>query len=428
MINESSSRLRVPLIDETSKGWRVPSGSALTAGDVAARGWNALRGDLELPTLLLHEQALAHNVAVMSDYCRSKGVELAPHAKTSMSPEITRRQLEAGAWAVTAATPGQVRTLHAFGAPRILMANVLVDVAAIRWVAENLLDDGGTDFLCYVDSQAGVELLDASLTDAAPRKPVPVLLEVGFSGGRTGVRSRTEALRVAERAAQSPWLQLAGVAGFEGLIPGGARRSGVPVAVSELLGEIGEVARSLHEEGLCCSAAPMVVTAGGSSYFDQVVEFLSPDRFAFPVRTVLRSGCYVTHDHGLYHQTSPLTDRRSGDLGASLRPAFELLASVWSRPEPDLVIVGFGRRDVPTDDRLPMVLRNHSRRGDVREFEVTAVNDQHAFLRVPPVSEVAVGDVLGIGVSHPCGAFDRWRQIPVVDERYDVVSSVATYL
>jgi len=417
-------------IDETTKGWRLEPGETLAQPEVAARGWNALRGDLELPVMLLHEEAMASNLSTMSDYCRHHGVDLAPHAKTSMSPEITQRQLQAGAWAMTAATPGQVRTLHAFGVRRIVMANELVDQAAIRWVADHLLSRGDTEFLCYVDSDEGIELLEKSLVRSPPDRPLAVLVEVGFRGGRTGVRSVTDAVNLAETIRRSPWLELAGVSGFEGLVPGWNAASGVPAGLIGLLEDIREVAEILRRQHLVDDSRRLVVSAGGSAYFDHVVDLLAPGRFDFPVRTVLRSGCYVTHDHGLYHETSPLAGSGRTSPSRRLRPAFELLASVWSRPEPGLVVVGFGRRDVPTDDRMPVVLRSHSkpsRSGEISAYRVVAINDQHAMVKVPHDSDVSVGDVLGFGISHPCGAFDRWRVIPIVAENYDVVSSVSTF-
>jgi D-serine deaminase-like pyridoxal phosphate-dependent protein len=425
-----SAGWRTPLLDETAKGWRLAPGETLSGRDVPRQGWNALRGDLELPVMLLHETALAQNLRTMREYCGANGVALAPHAKTSMSPEITHRQLLAGAWAITAATPGQVRRLHAFGVRRILLANVLVDATDVRWVAEHLLHSDETGFVCYVDGIAGIELMEKALSGSPPPRPLDVMVEVGFRGGRTGVRSVPDAIRLAEAVLDSPSLRLAGVAGFEGLVPGGGTTSQVPEGVGQLLEDIGHTARTLHREGLAEAGRPLIVTVGGSAYFDRVVDQLSPSRFDFPVLTVLRSGCYVTHDHGAYQEVSALGERGGRAPAQRLRPAFELLASVWSRPEPDLVIAGFGRRDVPIDDRLPVVLRNHSRSDPLAgptDFEVVALNDQHALVRIPAHSRVAVGDVLGVGISHPCGAFDRWRFIPVVSDEYDVVSCVSTY-
>ena len=381
--------------------------------------------DLELPVMLLHDEAVDHNVRVMAEWCRNAGVQLAPHAKTHMSRDLVRRQAAAGAWGFTAATTAQVRTLAGWGVPRVLHANVLVDRAAIAWVATTLLRAGaGTEYLCYVDSEAGLDLLLDELARHAPARPLPLLLELGFPGGRTGVRDDVAALALARRVASSPNVRLAGVATFEGLMPASAD-VGVPRGAVDLLARVRALVTAVTDEDLV--AGVPVVTAGGSSYFDLVVRELGPALWDRPVTTVLRSGCYVTHDHGVYRRTSPLGADR-GD--ASLRPAFELRASVLSAPEDGRVVVGFGRREVPTDDRLPVVLGAVASDLDVSAWEVTGVNDHHAFVRVPAgvAASVAPGTVLRFGISHPCGAFDRWRHLPLVDADDRVVGEITPQL
>ncbi|MEV7398450.1 alanine racemase [Aeromicrobium sp. NPDC092404] len=393
---------------------------------VADLGADTLR-DLDYPALVLHEDALESNLAAMADFCAGAGVLHAPHAKTSLSPQVVERHLRHGAWAMTAATPAQVRGLHRLGVGRILLANVLVDDASIRWVADDLLSRPGEDagFWCYVDSIAGAEALERGL--AGTDRVLDVLLEVGYVGGRTGTRTAEESLRVAQHVASSTHLRLAGVSGFEGLMP--TKGHDVPPGIDAYLANLGSTVRLLRDHGLIDESVPPIVTAGGSSYFDLVADALGPRAFDFPVRTVIRSGCYATHDHGTYRRTSPWDGRASG--APRLRPALELLASIWSRPEPTLVIAGFGRRDVPTDDTLPVVLGRYdaSRRlAPIDGVTVDRVNDQHAFLTVPADLELSVGDLLGLGLSHPCGAFDRWPSIPLVDADHIVMGNVTTDL
>ncbi|WP_263118697.1 alanine racemase [Cellulomonas fimi] len=342
-----------------------------------------------LPALVLHESALAHNLAVMADYCAAAGVELAPHAKTHMSPELVARQIAAGAWGFTAATPRQIRSLAAWGVPRILHANLLVDADAIDWVATRLLVPGAPELLTYVDSDAGLDLLLDRLARRRPERPLQLLLELGSPGGRTGMRDDAAARRLAARVRASDLVELAGVAAFEGLTHD-------PEPRAALLRRV----RALVED----TAAPLV-TAGGSSYFDEVVAALGD----LDTTVVLRSGCYLTHDHGVYRRTSPLRHE--------FRAALELRASVLSQPEDGLAIVGFGRREVPTDDRLPVVI-------DHDDWEITGVNDHHAFLRLPAGVRLDPGTVLRFGISHPCGAFDRWREIPVLAEDGTVLATV----
>lgn len=384
------------------------------SGRRAARGGvvagSAAVADLDLPVMLLHDAALDHNIRTMADWCRTAGVQLAPHAKTHMSRDLVRRQAEAGAWGFTAATTAQVRRLAQWGVRRVLHANVLVDRTAIAWVATHLLAAGSTtEYLCYVDSEAGLDLLLAELAGHRPARPLPLLVELGFTGGRTGLRDDAAALALARRVAAADHVRLAGVSAFEGLMPAGEDPA-VPDGAVDLLARVRGLLTALSDEGLV--AGVPVVTAGGSSYPDLVARELGPALWDFPVTTVLRSGCYVTHDHGVYRRTSPLGEVR-GD--ASLRPAFELRASVLSAPEDGRVVVGFGRREVPTDDRLPVVLGGVDPGLDVAGWAVTGVNDHHAFLSVPPGVAPAPGTVLRFGISHPCGAFDRWRHLPLVD-------------
>jgi D-serine deaminase-like pyridoxal phosphate-dependent protein len=145
------------------------------------------------------------------------------------------------------------------------------------------------------------------------------------------------------------------------------------------------------------------------------------------VRVVLRSGCYVTHDTRFYEGLSPLGARATG--AERLRPALEAWGAVLSRPEPGLALLLLGKRDAAHDIDLPMPFAVRGRDGlrAAEGLEVVDLNDQHAFVRVPPADPLAVGDLVGCGMSHPCTAFDKWRLIPVVDDDYAVVDAVHTF-
>jgi D-serine dehydratase len=406
------------------KGLPLPDG--ITVDRIGELGWNALT-DLETPVMLLRAEALDHNIATMDHYVRQAGVLLAPHSKTSLSHRVVAAQLAGGAWGMTAATVGQVRALHAWGVRRILLANVLVDPQAVAWVSRHLLKATSDDELwCYVDSLDGVALLRRALRDLRAERPLHVLLEVGYAGGRTGVRSRASALAVARAVHGSSELVLSGVAGYEGLMHHGPDAA-APAGLVPFLDEIAGTARELAEQGLFEDEHP-IVTAGGSSYFDQVCARLGPGVLGQSFRTVLRSGCYVTHDHGIYHRTSPLDGRRASADLPIFRPALELLAHVLSTPEPGLAIVGFGRRDVPFDDQLPVLLGRYDDGvlSPLAAVVVEKVNDQHAYLRLPDGLRASPGDLLAFGISHPCGAFDRWPALPLVDETHQVLGVVTT--
>jgi D-serine deaminase-like pyridoxal phosphate-dependent protein len=411
-------------IDATTRGFPVAAGS-VPIREVGAQGW--VLSDLPPPVLVLRAVALAHNLALMAAFCERADVDLAPHGKTSMSPQIWARQLEAGAWGLTAATAAQARVMRAVGVRRILLANELVDRSSIDWAAGQL-SDPSVELLCYVDSVRGVELLDEGLARSEPPRPLRVLLELGYPGGRTGRRTVEEAVEVADRVRGSGRLELAGVAGFEGTICHD-RSPACLERVRDYLDRLRELSARLLE-GVELEHAGFVLSAGGSAFFDLAVERLrEPWASDVPIRVVLRSGCYVTHDSGLYERVSPFSSEDDPDR--RFRPAIEVWGSVLSRPERDLAILGLGRRDVPFDQDLPepRVVRTATGRTVPvdRRLVVTELNDQHAYCRVRGNFPLEVGDLVACGISHPCTAFDRWRIIPVLDEDDRVVEAVATF-
>jgi D-serine dehydratase len=373
------------------------------------------------PVLTLRESALAGNLAAMAAYCAGAGVELAPHGKTAMSPELAARQLASGAWGITVATIGQLRAYRAFGFPRLLLANELVDETGIAWLAGELAADPGFSAYCYVDSTDGVAILDRVLTGRPAGRRLPVLVEIGF--GRTGCRTDDQAIAVAKAAAATSTLAVAGVAGYEGSI-GGDPREQAPGPVTSFCLRLANLAAVMADDG------EFIVTAGGSVYFDVVVRELTAGRSGFPagMTVVLRSGGYLFHDHGFYQRVTPAA---RGVAGAPVfRPALELWAQVVSRPEPELALLGAGRRDAGFDAGLPVPLRARRRDGGAAALagaKVTGLNDQHAYLRVDAGTALAPGDLVCLGISHPCTTLDKWRVIPVLDEEDRVIDVVHTF-
>jgi len=423
--------LRERPIPGTSKGFgRIAAGrggeGVVTSASLAARHPHLLGPDFMLPILVLREAALRHNIEAMASYCAAAGVGLAPHGKTTMAPQIIARQLAAGAWGLTAATIPQVQVFRAFGVPRILIANELTDRGGIEWLAAELAADPGFECYAYVDSIRGVALLDGLLRAAGAARPLPVLVELGHPGGRTGCRSTGEALAVASAAGSAGLLRLAGTAGFEGSISAGS--AAATVAAVELF------CRDLRTLGDLLPAdpagTPHLLSAGGSAFFDIVARELTAARpgRARP-QVLLRSGAYVTHDHGHYAAVAP-GPGQLGRSGPGLVPALELWAPVLSRPEPGLAVASAGRRDVAFDLGLPVPLRIRQPDGSeapAGQLRVTRLDDQHAYLSVPPTSPLAPGDLLCLGISHPCTTMDKWRVIPVVDGEYRVIDAVHTF-
>lgn len=420
----------------TEPGHRSAAGDALAGyyravlrdGAEGPTGVDAFAGEFASPLALLRESRVDRNIHAMQRWCRDRGVQLAPHGKTTMAPELLARQLAAGAWGLTVASPAQARVAVVAGAARILIANQVTDVAGIRWIDAMRRDHPEIWIACYVDSLDGIALLERFLQRDTV---LDVIVELGVQDGRAGCRTEEEVLRVARAVASSRQLRLAGVAGYEGVAGSAGGVAGL-AAVDAFCARIGELAGRLLHEGLATpsEAAPFLLSAGGSSFFDRVATTLcaARDRLgAVPAVVVIRSGAYVTHDHGFCARLSPLA--RGGD-GPDLTPALEVWGRVLSRPEPGRAIVDVGRRDAPYDQDLPLPLWCRRPEGGDRmplTATVSALNDQHAFLDLPAEQALAPGQWVGFGISHPCTAVDKWNRLLLVDDDDRVVGILPTY-
>lgn len=387
---------------------------------------SVLDGSIPAPFAVLRESALTNNLEQMRRFCVRNDVELAPHCKTHLSPELWRMQAEHGAVMATLATAEQAEAFFERGVRRILIANEVVDAGGLHVLSELRRRDREFEISVLVDSVAAVQRMAAVLDEVATGLPaLPVLVEFGISGRRTGCRTLDEVLAVAEAVRASGSLVLVGLEGYEGVV-NAASAAERDEKVDAYLDEAVHAIRALIDRGLV--TRPTIATFGGSRFYPAVIERvrgqLSPDE----ARVILRSGCYLTHDHGTYaasHAEIPSTVGKP-----DLQPALEVWGAVLSTPEPGLALVGLGKRDVSYDEGMPvpLLLRRDGETIAVRGLSVTQLNDQHAFLRLDgaDATQLRVGDLMAFGISHPCTAFDKWRSIPIVDDDYRVLETAHT--
>ncbi|MGA5369752.1 amino acid deaminase [Streptomyces griseoincarnatus] len=420
MVLDALARLAEERVGHRFKGL-PPDAADVTVGELAAQRRNLFTDGFTTPVLALSAERLEHNLAALETYAERHGLAFAPHGKTSMAPQLFHRQIERGAWGITLAVPHQVRVAREFGVERVFLANELVDAAALRWIAAELDADPGFRFVCYVDSVRGVELMDAALDGAS--RPVDVVVELAAGeGARTGVRTEAECAAVADAVAGARALRLVGVAGYEGEVP-----QADPERVRAWLRRLVALAVDFDEAGRFAGLDEIVVSAGGSAWFDAVADvFAEVPELSAPVLKLLRSGAYVSHDDGHYQRLTPF-NRVPGEGG--LEPAFRLWTQVVSRPSAEQAFTNAGKRDAAYDLDLPVarVVRRDGVERPATGIEVTALSDQHAWLRTSSEADLEVGDWVGLGLSHPCTSFDKWALIPVAEADGTVVDYIRTF-
>lgn len=417
-------------LDPSTKGLPYEA-SALTVGDVGKQGWNILRGDVPLPVAVIRDDLLTANSTWMSTFIETNGLLLAPHGKTTMAPYLFDLQVADGSWAITAATLQQVEVCRRFGVKRVLLANQPIGRQSVDACFNMLRTDKEFELYCLADGSAGLALLVDGARRLPPlaANPLRVLVEIGFVGGRTGARTRDEALSLARTIVATPGLQLAGFECFEGLLP-------TPEAADKLIDDVTVLADLASKEGLFAQGRPIIVSAGGSAFFDRAGERFTRLSLPSPVLRILRAGCYLTHDSiGYTASFRRIQQQTSLHLPpGGLVAALEVWAYVQSRPEEVRGIVGLGRRDVGSDSGLPVPVRWYRPSSSMTApqdmpagHEVVGLNDQHCHVSMPADSPLQVGDMVSFGIGHPCTTFDKWSMLLLVDKDYRVIKALKTF-
>lgn len=408
-------QLRNSPVSDLTKG--IAYGDSVTAAEVEDAGWNILNGDLTFPLLLLKAEAVDRNLKAMAEWCRSNDLLLAPHGKTTMAPQLYQRQLDLGAWAITVANVAQANICAEYGIKRIIIANQVAGLGNLRSLAALMSSNPDIEVFCLVDSIAVASQLADAISSVG--RPIQVLIEIGRTGWRTGIRNQEVFQHVLDAVkSKSAQLNLRGIEAFEG-------SASETTDLDEFLEFFTSCSEKLLEQWP--GSEKPIASIGGTAFLDRVLSFAKATHGR--LQALVRSGCYVTHDHGMYLKKHAQSISRSSDFIPDFQPAFELWAYVQSVPEPGLAFLTFGKRDVSHDIDLPFPL--FALRGAMRisldGCRVTKLNDQHAYMSLPEGFSLEVGDACCFGISHPCTAFDKWRVIPMVDENYNVVDLIHTF-
>lgn len=386
--------------------------------------------DVCLPAVTIRKSALENNIQWMQAYAERCGISLAPHGKTTMTPAIFKLQIASGAWGIGVGTAYQAKVAIAAGVPNVIMANQLIGRANMALVSQ-LKQQSSASLFCCVDSKSNA--LQLSEFFSANNQTMNVLVELGLPGGRCGCRSADEAENLADYIATLPGLRLAGVEFYEGIIHSHDEQADL-VIIHAFLNEVIELTHRLTKKGLFAHCNEVLLTGAGSVWYDivchQLIEANLPDN----LRYVIRPGCYITHDKGVYEQSqNALTARDSlaCSLDGGLVSALELCAYVQSLPEKGLAIIGFGKRDAAFDAGLPQPTA-HYRQGEKQPFINNAmvtvdIMDQHAMVHYPESVQLQVGDIIVFSTSHPCLTFDKWKTLFLVDEEYTILEQMDTY-
>ena len=405
----------------------IPPGLQADSATIAAHGLAPQSGNMSLPVLTMDEPGFEANIELMMRYCREQQVHIAPHAKTPMSPVLAQKLIDAGAWGASVANIQQAAVMLQHGIRKLIFANEVGGVSSGRRLGSLLARYPDAECLVFADSRACL----ASLIEAAKtcERPIAVLLELG--AGRAGARDQVQLENLLEFARQSAsFIQVKGIAVYEGSAEADSESEKVE-KIKKLM-SFGLASASTIKNQL--NLEQVIFTAGGSSYFDLVCEAVRQHGDS-DLTAILRSGAIFFFDHGVYKKALAGACKRNETLArlaarqkTGFQPVLRVWAEVLSNPEEGLYICGMGKRDVSHDLDLPQVYGLH-REGqalstNAGRFQVTQLNDQHAFIRSD--EPMQVGDILEFGISHPCTCLDKWNFIYGI-KNGSVINAYKTY-
>lgn len=395
------------------------------------QGWNILAEEVSLPIAVLREKDIHHNAQWMQNFSEKAQVKLAPHGKTSMAPELFKLQLNAGCWGMSLATIPQVINAYQHGIKRIILANQLIGKFHCQQLLM-LLKDAEFEFYCFVDSIENAQWLGNYFANKDVK--LKLLIEMGVTGGRCGWRDFTKIDPLVETIAHYPQLELAGISFYEGVIHGDNATENIVTFIEN----IKQLFIQLQEQKAFCQQE-VIITGAGSAWYDVVAKQLTTQTQNLNFTPVIRPGCYLIHDTGIYQDAQSsvinrsqlacdIRDKNGGDLTSSLT----VWAYVHSVPEKGLAIIGLGKRDAAFDAGLPTP-ELHFRPGQTapqstpKSWQVTKIMDQHCMMDIGENDDIKPGDLMCFSTSHPCLTLDKWRKIAIIDDNYRVTQQITTY-
>jgi D-serine deaminase-like pyridoxal phosphate-dependent protein len=317
--------------------------------------------DIDTPALLLDLETMEENIRRMAAFFAKRPQKLRPHFKTPKTPEVARRQLEAGAIGITAAKLGEAEVLSRAGLGPILLANQIVGAQKIERLFKL---PPKPEIIVTIESEPNLRELEEAAKKAGRR--LDVIIEVDTGMHRCGTATTEETVALARRINDGP-LRYRGIMGYEGhavLVPDKEKRERI---AREALTELTRHVEALKLAGF----APEIVSAGGTGTYDIAG--------SWPEVTEVQAGSYVFMD-GAYRIVRP-------DLG---RSALTLLTTVISR-RGDRAIVDAGMKSLTNEFGAPA--------GKDLPIKLARLSEEHGQLDASG-TEIAAGMKIEIVPSH----------------------------
>lgn len=319
--------------------------------------------DLPTPMVLIDEDRLAANIVRAQEYMDTHGLKFRPHIKTHKLASVARQQLEAGAVGINCQKLTEAEAFAGAGFDDILITYSII--GTIRLARLKALNDRVSRLTVCADNAVTI---DGYKTVFTADNPLDVMVECDTGGGRCGVQTPEQAVKLAMQITTAAGLRFMGLLTYPA--PGGA------VAVQNFLTD---AIALLRAEGIDCP----VRSNGGS-----------PDLWKAHLVTAAtehRAGTYVYNDRSMI---------RAGEASQQ-DLAMHILATVVSRPTPTRAVLDSGSKTISSD---LLGFLDYGQIEGLRGARITSLSEEHAVVDLSGCTDSLpeIGQQVRIIPNHTC--------------------------
>lgn len=336
--------------------------------------------EIDTPALLIDLDSFEANLDRMQALLAPTKARLRAHAKTHKSPVIAHLQMRRGAAGQCVQKVAEAEALAWGGVPDILVSNEVIGQGKLARLAA--LARLSEIAVCTDDSS---EISTLENVASAARIRLRVLVEIDVGAGRCGVAPGSDAVALARRIAASPHLRFGGLQAYHGSAQHIRRESERKAAIDSAITHTRRTVEQLRQQGLDCP----IVGGGGTG------------SFAFEagsgVFTEIQAGsyCFMDADYAKNLDESDLPI-------STFRQSLFVLATVMSRPRPDVAVIDAGHKAVAVDSGLPLVWQQP-------EIRYVGASDEHGKLTIgADAAAPALGEKLRLIPGHCDPTVDRY--------------------
>jgi D-serine deaminase-like pyridoxal phosphate-dependent protein len=288
------------------------------------------------------------NISKMMSTLVATGIKVRPHAKTTKSPALIKKLIQAGAIGCCVAKISEAEVMAAGGVTDLLITTEIIGAPKVKRLVELLRRY--PDIKSVVDSQYCATKLNAALEEAGFTYPLQVLIDLNVGLDRTGIQPGEPAVQLARDIQKLPHLKLIGVQGYEGHLQHVHDRKEREASTRAAMKLLTDTATLMKKEGFNIET----VTAGGTG----TAEFCADCQGL----TEVQPGSFIFMD----------TDYRNA-IGTRFANSLTILSTVLSKPAPFRATIDAGLKSLTTDS-------GYAEPKDLVGFTYEPLGDEHGAL------------------------------------------------